>query len=150
MQVKKCGSSYLIRLEIGEEVVASLGSFVRERKIRSGWLQGIGAIDQVTVGTYDIKHRRYVKKTFAGDQELLNMTGNIAWLGRDPVLHIHALIADQSHKVSGGHLFSGRTCVTVEVVVQPWTVRVTRAPDAGTGLNLLKLSGHRRRPVVST
>ena len=141
MQVKKCGSAYLLRLEIGEEVIASMSSFVRERRIRSAWLQGIGAIDQVTIGTYDIERRQYVKETFAGDQELLNMTGNVAWLGQDPVLHIHAMIADQSHKVSGGHLFSGRTCVTVEVVVQPWSVRVARAPDAGTGLNLLRLSG---------
>ena len=137
MQVKKCGSCFLIRLEIGEEVVASLSSFVRSRKIGSGWLQGIGAINDVTIGTYDIKRRRYLKKTLAQDQELLNMTGNISWLEKNPVLHIHALIADARHHVSGGHLFSGRTCVTVEVVLQPWPARIKRMPDERTGLNLL-------------
>jgi hypothetical protein len=145
MQVKKCNEGYsprgyLVRLEIGEEVVTSLGSLVRQKRIRSGWLLGIGAVDNVTLGVYDLKRRQYAKRTFKGDHELVNLTGDISWLGQDPVLHIHAVIADPKLKTYGGHLFSARTCVTVEVVLVPWPTRIERKPDVQTGLNLLALA----------
>jgi predicted DNA-binding protein with PD1-like motif len=143
MQLKKCGSSYLIRLEIGEGVIPSLTSIIKQERILSGWLQGIGAVDEVTVGTYDLRHKRYVKKTLIGDQELLNMTGNVSWLDKEPILHIHAMLADNKHHVIGGHLFEARTCVTVEMLLVPWRSRVIRQPDALTGLNLLHLGTSR-------
>lgn len=139
MQVRKCNDSYLVRLEIGEEVVAGLSSLVRAKRIKSGWLQGIGAVKDTTLGVYDLEHRCYDKRVFARDHELVNMTGNISWLGKDPVLHIHALIADPKSRVFGGHLFAATCCVTVEVVVVPWSTRLARKPDPRTGLNLLAL-----------
>ena len=134
----------MIRLDIGEEVIPTLSSFIRKKGIMSGWLQGIGAVDHVTVGSYDIKHRKYHRKTLEGDQELLSMTGNIAWLDRDPALHIHATFADHEQRMSGGHLFEARVCVTVEVLLVPWSTRVKRQMDEQTGLNLLALGAARR------
>ena len=146
MQVRKCGSAYLIRLEIGESIIPTLSAFVRKKGILSGWIQGLGAVNQVTIGTYDISHKKYVRKELPGDQELVNMTGNLAWLGKEPVFHLHATFADDRHHVTGGHLFEACTCVTVEVLLVPWHARVVRQPDEPTGLNLLAL-GVSRRPT---
>jgi len=110
---------------------------VRKQDIKSGWLLGIGAVNDVTLGIFDLKSRRYVKRTFRADHELVSITGNVARLGRDPILHIHALIADRRFRTFGGHLFSARCCVTVEVMLQPGTARLRRRPDPETGLNLL-------------
>jgi predicted DNA-binding protein with PD1-like motif len=139
MKVKSLKGSCLIRLEIGEEVISSLSAFVRKKKIKSGWLQGIGAVNEVTLGVYDIKRRSYNRRAFHEDYELVNMTGDISWLGKDPVLHVHAVIADQRLKTFGGHLFGAKCCVTVEVILLPSKVRVNRQPDERTGLNLLAL-----------
>jgi len=139
MKVKSLKGSYLIRLEIGEEVISSLGAFVRKKRIKSGGLQGIGAVSEVTLGVYDIKRQRYDRRVFHADHELVNMTGDISWLGNDPVLHVHAVIADQKLKTFGGHLFGAKCCVTVEVMLIPSSVRVNRLPDERTGLNLLAL-----------
>jgi uncharacterized protein len=139
MQVRKCGTSYVIRLAIGEEVIATLSDFVRRKKIKSGRLQGLGAVDHATLGIYHLKPRQYEKREFIKTCELVAMMGNIAWLGKDPVLHVHAALADDKLRVFGGHLFSARVAVTVEVVIVPGPVRLSRARDEATGLNLLQL-----------
>jgi hypothetical protein len=139
VQAKKCGGSYIIRLAIGEEIIATLARFVRERKVRSGRLHGIGAVKDTTLGCFDLARRRYRKRTFREDHELVTMSGNIAWLGREPVLHVHALLADDRLRTCGGHLFSGTVAVTVEVVLVPWPIRLERRADPETGLNLLAL-----------
>jgi uncharacterized protein len=147
MKAKSLKGSYLIRLEIGEEVLSSLGAFVRRKRIRSGWLQGIGAVNEVTLGVYDLERKAYDKRLFRNDHELVIMAGDISWLGplatrragRDPVLHVHAVIADPKLRTFGGHLFSATCCVTVEVVLQPSGVSVRRRRDERTGLNLLDL-----------
>jgi hypothetical protein len=140
MQTKRLKGSYLCRLEIGEEVISTLGAFVRRRKIKSGWLLGIGAVNEITLGVYDLARKQYDKRRFPADHELVTMTGDISWLRRDPVLHVHAVIADAKLKTYGGHLFSATCCVTVEVVLTPSPIAVRRKPDAMTGLNLLDIS----------
>jgi predicted DNA-binding protein with PD1-like motif len=139
MQVRDCGPGYLVRLEIGEAIIASLTDFVRRKHIKSGWLLGLGAVDNAVLGVYDLKRRVYDKRTFKPIHELINLTGDISWLGKDPVLHVHAVIADHALKTSGGHLFEARCAITVEVMLTPWTKKAARKPDAATGLNLLAL-----------
>lgn len=139
MQIKNCGEGYLVRLEIGEAVIASLTDFVRRKRIKSGWLLGLGAVDNAVLGVYDLKRRKYDKRTFKPIHELINLTGDISWLGKDPVLHVHAVIADHALKTSGGHLLEARCAITVEVMLTPWTKKALRKSDAITGLNLLAL-----------
>jgi predicted DNA-binding protein with PD1-like motif len=139
MKAKSLKDSYLIRLEIGEEVLSSLSTLVRRKGIRSGWLQGIGAVNDVTLGVYDLEQKTYEKRLFHNDHELVNLTGDISWLGRDPVLHVHAVIADSKLRTYGGHLFGATCCVTVEVLLTPSPVTIQRRRDERTGLNLLVL-----------
>jgi predicted DNA-binding protein with PD1-like motif len=129
----------LIRLAIGEEVISTLTEFVRQQQIRSGWLSGIGAVSNTVLGIYDLKRRRYRRRMFRADHELLSLAGGISWLGKDPVLHVHAVLADAGLRAIGGHLFQARCCVTVEVMLEPWPTTVRRRPDPETGLNLLAL-----------
>jgi hypothetical protein len=150
MQVKEIDGGFLLRLAIGEEVIETLTRFVRSRQIRSGWFTGLGAVKETELGSYDLKRRKYVRRRFKTDHELVTLAGNIAWLNKDPVLHAHAVIADEKLRAYGGHFFRGLTAVTVEVVLQPSSTRVRRGPDPATGLNLLALGssspGRRSRP----
>ena len=139
MQTRDCGPGCLIRLGIGEEIIAAVTAFVRRKRIKSGWLLGLGAVDNAVLGVYDLKRREYDKRTFKPIHELINLTGDISWLGKDPVLHVHAVIADPKLRTYGGHLFAARCAITVEVMLTPWTKRAGRKPNAVTGLNLLAL-----------
>lgn len=139
MKVKNLRNRYLLRLVPGEELLSTLAAFVRQERMRSGWLTGLGAVDEVTLGSYDLKSQSYVRRRIRGDCELVCLMGNIAWCAKEPVSHLHAVVADSNQRVFGGHLFSARCCVTVEILLMPFSTRIERAFDTATGLNLLEL-----------
>jgi uncharacterized protein len=133
------GAYYQLRLTPGEEIVATLAGFIRERRIKSGFLTGIGAAEDITLGCFDPKTRAYHKRTFKGDNEVAAIVGNVGWLKREPACHIHAVISRPNLTTFAGHLFSGTVTVTLEVALVPGTRRLARKPDPLSGLNLLEL-----------
>src|SRR5262245_28451176 len=52
---------YVLRLDPGEEVVASIQSFAREKKVRAGWVSGLGSLDHAVLGFLDPKEKEYIK-----------------------------------------------------------------------------------------
>ncbi|MGH7237611.1 MAG: PCC domain-containing protein, partial [Candidatus Saccharimonadales bacterium] len=46
------GDNYLVRLEKGEKLGECLDKFMSETKIEGGWVNGIGAANEITVGLY--------------------------------------------------------------------------------------------------
>ena len=52
MIYKLYGDTYAVRLERGEEVVASIAELCEKEGIRAGTVQGLGAADDATVGLY--------------------------------------------------------------------------------------------------
>jgi len=139
VKVVRNGAYYQLRLMAGEEIVETLVGFVRRRRIKSGFLTGIGAAEDITLGCFDPKTRAYRKRKFKGDHEIAALVGNAAWVGRNPVCHIHAVISTPRLATFAGHLFSGTVTVTLEVALVPGTRRLTRKPDPLSGLNLLAL-----------
>ncbi len=130
-------SAYVLRLERGEEVLETLRAFIRSRRIRSGYLTGLGAARDITLGFFDPARRAYCQRTFRGDYEITALLGNIAWDGKQPVCHTHAVISNRRLQAFAGHLISARVTVTCEVTLVPGHVRVRRGRDAATGLKLL-------------
>ena len=55
MKYKQITDEYLIRLEKGEEIVASLTGFCAEHDIKSGWVTGIGGVQRASVGYFNTK-----------------------------------------------------------------------------------------------
>jgi predicted DNA-binding protein with PD1-like motif len=139
MKAVRNGGYWQLRLMPGEEIVATLVGFVRSRRIKSGFLTGIGAAEDVTLGCFDPKTRAYHKRTFKGDHEVAAVVGNVAWVGSDPVCHIHAVISTPRLATFAGHLFSGTVTVTLEVALVPGARHLVRKPDPLSGLNLLVL-----------
>jgi uncharacterized protein len=129
---------YLIRCDIGNEIVESLKTFASENKIYSGTVVGIGSINDPELGYYDVDKKEYLKRQFDGDYELLSLVGNFARLGNEIVLHCHVSLSDANFQVRGGHLFKAYVAVTTEFYIRPGEVELHRAHDDETGLNLLK------------
>ena len=139
MQSKRLDGGYLIRLVKDEKIQASLQQFVKEHKIPSGILSGIGAIKNARLGAYNLESKQYKEKTFPEETELLNLTGNISWIDNEPTLHCHAIVSKQDLQLIGGHLFEAEVAVTVEIFLTPQKTRITRKFDNEIGLNLLDL-----------
>ena len=139
MKAVRNGGYYQLRLMPGEEIMETLVGFVRRQRIESGFLTAIGAAEDVTLGCFDPKTRAYHKRTFKGDHEVAALVGNVAWVGKNPVCHIHAVISTPRLATFAGHLFSGTVTVTLEVALVPGIRRLERKPDPLSGLNLLAL-----------
>jgi hypothetical protein len=139
MKSVRNGAYYQLRLMPGEEIMETLAGFVRSHRIRSGSLTAIGAAEDVTLGCFDPKTKAYHKRTFKGDHEVAALVGNVAWVGKNPVCHIHAVISTPRLATFAGHLFSGTVTVTLEVALVPGPRRLARKPDPLSGLNLLAL-----------
>ncbi len=141
MTFAKSGSFYQLRLARGEDISTAVVDFVRRHRIGSGVVTGLGAAEKVVLGYFDLGRKVYRKRRFPGEYEIAGITGNIAWDGKTPVCHLHAVIAGPRMNVYGGHLFEARVTVTCEIAIQSARKRLRRAKDPGTGLKLLKLAG---------
>ncbi|MEO0080250.1 MAG: PPC domain-containing DNA-binding protein [candidate division WOR-3 bacterium] len=139
MRVQKVGSYYQLRLERGEEVMATLLDFVRKRRIRSGLVLGLGAAEELVLGCYDLKHKKYLKRRFRAEHEIAALVGNIAWDETEPICHIHAVIGNRQFATYSGHLFEARVAATCEVSILPGQKRLSRSLDPSTGLRFLRL-----------
>ena len=139
MQFRKIANGFLIRLIKGEEVVTTLSSFVAEQKIMGGFVFGLGAFKDLTLGYFDSHKKEYIKRFFPEDLEFGNLTGSISFLEGKPFVHAHVTAAGTDFKAVTGHLFSATISATGEFFVIPSESKIERKPDSDTGLNLLDL-----------
>jgi predicted DNA-binding protein with PD1-like motif len=135
---------WMIRLDRGEEILAELRAFVRSERIGGATLSGLGAVDAITVAFYDVAARAYRNQSRSGVIEILNLTGNVAWAGGDPAVHVHVAAAHETEGAFGGHLVSGRVSATVEIRLDVLEGGLRRAFEDAVGLPLLDLPPRRR------
>lgn len=130
---------HFLVLKKGEEFIASLTAFLKEKDITAGSISGLGAVTNVDIAYYDLPTQTYQRKIFADVYELLSATGNAALLDGKYFPHVHVVIGDRNYKTYGGHLFAATVAATVELSIIQMPFRVERAHDAETGLKLCKL-----------
>ncbi len=140
MQFRKIDGGYLVRIEKGEEVIKTITDFVRDQNIPAGFITGMGAITDATLGIYDTSEKEYVRKTFMGDLEVGNLTANISWLqDGEPFVHCHVTISDGTLNASTGHLFSAEVSVTLEIYIRAFSQRLERKEDPSMGFKFWQL-----------
>lgn len=139
MKYQKNGPYYQLKLEPGDEIIPMLSRFIRDLRIKSGILFGLGAGTDLELGYYHLKKKSYHRRRFQGEFEICSLVGNIAWADKEPILHLHAVISNNRLTTYSGHLFAGRVTVTCEIAVIAGKNRLRRQLDPGTGLKLLEL-----------
>ncbi len=139
MFFKKVSNGYIIRLEKGEEVIATLSNFTEKEKIPGGFLYGLGTVKDATLGYFDLEKKEYLKKTFNEEYELSSFVGNIYYFEGKPGVHAHVTLSGKDFNVIGGHLFSATITGTGEFFIYVSDDILERKKDSQTGLNLLDL-----------
>jgi len=137
MDYRETPRGYIVRIDRGEEILATLTHFLAEKGIRCGALTGIGAVDSPELGLFTMTTREYRRRRFAGEYEIVALTGNVSSLAGKPFVHAHGLFSDADCQVVGGHVFEAVVGVTCEIDLAVYPGEMQRHQDPVTGLNLL-------------
>ena len=138
MDYRKFGSTYMLRIDVGEEIIESLKAVCAREGVRLAQVSAIGAADRASVGVYDLAEKRYHREDLEGFMEIANLSGSVTEMNGEPYIHLHGTLADQRNILHGGHVISMRVGATCEMFVQAVDGTVTREKDEGLGINLWK------------
>ena len=138
MDYRKFGNTYMLRIDVGEEIIESLKEMCAREGIRLAQVSAIGAADRAAVGVYDLAEQRYHQENLEGFMEIANLSGSVTEMNGEPYIHLHATLADQQNVLHGGHVINMRVGATCEMFVQTPDGAVTREKDEGLGINLWK------------
>jgi hypothetical protein len=139
MKYKTDGNVIILKLEKGEKIIESLTALAEKEEIPSATFRGVGAVEQTTLGYFDVEALEYERKDFPFSMELGSLMGNITWLEGKPHVHAHAVICGFDLKAYTGHLFEGTISVTGEIIVTKFQTKIERAFDDSVGLNLINM-----------
>lgn len=141
MMYKKTKENILIvRLDPGEDIYQSILKLSEQENIALATVQGIGAVNDITLGLFDPVTKEYTKKDWKNENfEIVSLLGNITTLDNKPYLHLHMSVADKDGHVYGGHLNKAIISATGEIIVTILDGRVDRYFDEKIGLNLFNI-----------
>jgi len=131
---------YVLRLESGDDILKSLRQFATTKRLGASLLEGIGSLSKVKLGHYDFRTKQYRYETFEDDLEILNLSGNIASMNREPLPHVHVTLGRRDFSVIGGHLDEGSSANMVEIGLWKLPGKLVKAKNAEIGLNVLQLA----------
>ena len=139
MKYKRFGEDIVVRLEVGEEVVASLAEIAEREGVTFASVSGIGAADDIAVSVYDVGAKRYFDNEYREPMEITSILGTVSEMDGEPYIHIHLTAGRADGTVIGGHLKRAVISATCELVLHTVYGRVPRFYDERTGLNLMEL-----------
>jgi len=133
MQSRRTAYGYALRIDPGEDIVATLRSFATEHGVRAGLISGLGAVGETELGFFDRATHEYRTRAFTGEYEIGALVGNFSELEGQPHPHCHIVIAGEDFVAYTGHLFRGVVTVTceVQVITDPGVIKRVRRPDLG-------------------
>lgn len=139
MKVKEFGNTLVVRIDRGEEIVASAKQACAQSGVRLAGISALGAVDHAVIGLYHVADRTYHSHAMDGEMELTALVGNVTRKDGELYLHLHATFADEQGHAYGGHLNEARVSGTCEMLIQKLDGEVGREIDQQTGLNIFSL-----------
>lgn len=139
MNYKRIDNVYVVKLEIGDEIVESLTELCKKENITAGTIQGLGAVDEIDIGYYSMQDKVYHTATYNKQLEMITLNGNISVKESLPYLHLHGAFSDEKYTMVAGHLNKVRISITAEIFVTVLNGIVTRTVSKETGLNVFDI-----------
>ncbi len=130
--------TFVVALEMGEEVVSSITGFALQLSLASSSVTGIGGFQRVRLGFFDYERSGFRENLIDEQVELLSLVGNIADEEGTPHLHAHVVLGRYDATTRGGHLVEAVVRPTMELVIVEYPEHLQRRHDKETGLVLLK------------
>ena len=131
MKYVKTGDVLAVRLDPGEEIIASVLKIAKDEDIRFAEISAIGAVGRAVFGLYDLGEQKY--------HSLVSLNGNLSRKDGEPYLHLHAAFADEKGAVIGGHLNEAVISATCEMFIKIFDIDMGRRISEQTGLNIFDI-----------
>ena len=139
MEYKRIENKIVFRLEMGEGLMESTQRIATAENVKLASINGIGACSKIEMGYIDLSIKEYVFKTFEGNLEILQATGNITLKDGEPFPHIHISVSNDECKAFGGHLNEATISATFEGVMQIIDHEIHREFNEDFGLTLMNI-----------
>ena len=131
---------FICRLEHGADILEELTGICKEKNIRLGKVEAIGAIQKARLGYYNQDKKEYKFFELNKNLEITNLTGNISIRDNQPMVHAHITVSDSDGKAFGGHLAPGTIVFACEFIITALEgPKLLRDHDDQTGLPLWKM-----------
>lgn len=138
MEYRKFGNTVMARADRGEEILESIKRIALAENIKLASVSALGAVDDFTVGVYNVEEKKYYSNNFTGSFEIVSLTGTINTMNGEFYAHLHMSAGNDRGEAFGGHLNKATVSATCEMVITLINGRVDREYDEITGLNLFK------------
>ena len=99
MEYRAFKDTYMLRIDIGEEITESLKKMCKQEGIRLAEVNAIGASDHAVVGVYDLQEQAYRREELTGFMEIAGLTGSVTSMDGNPYVHLHAVLADGENRL---------------------------------------------------
>lgn len=130
----------MLVLQKGENVIASLTHYCQEYGVQNAIMSGIGAVEYIKCGYYDLQNRVYHFTEYQALYEVVSLTANVMLKEGVPFVHMHGVFSDTENHTFGGHVEEMRVGVTLEIHCSILPTQLHRAYDEETGLFLIASS----------
>lgn len=132
---RKIGNDYIVSLRNGAKIFETLTDFAVSQGLSSGQISGVGAVNSVTLGFYDMETKDYVQKTFKEQMEVTNIGGNISRVEGKTLLHLHITLGRQDYSALAGHMKEAIIHGAGEFFVRSYPVPAIKVKDETSGIN---------------
>jgi uncharacterized protein len=139
MQYRESPFGYFLILERGDEVLEAITRFATETGVRAATFTGIGAIERLTLGFYDLAEKRYHRQSWEESLEVASLHGNLAVVDGGPFPHVHGVFCRPDFSAVGGHVFEAVVSIAVEIGVLTAPELIRRQPVDFCDLKLIEL-----------
>jgi len=131
--------TFAVVLAKGDEVIARLLDFARQRQLSAAYFTGIGGWSDATLAYFDRAGMEYKHLPVPGQVEVLSLLGNITLADGQPKVHAHAVVGLPDGSTRGGHVLEAHVWPTLELFLVESGEPLHRARDPETGLDLIHI-----------
>lgn len=136
----KSNRALMGRLEFEADLLEELTTVCREKNIRLGRVEALGAVRKARIGYYNQDSHEYNFFEIDKHLEITKLIGNISIRDGEPMVHAHITLADSQGSAYGGHLAPGTIIFACEFIITSYEgPDYIRDYDPQTGLPLWKL-----------
>jgi len=135
-------TSYLIVLDAGDELMASLLAFAHEHaEGRLVDFTGVGAISSAHLLAFDLESKQYQTSAVIDEQaEIASLIGNIGQYEEDRLVHAHVVVGLRDGRAFGGHVKELHARPTCEIVARVHDREAIKRMDPQWNAPLYKLA----------
>ena len=132
--------TFVLVFDRGDDLHVELLRFMKEERVGSGRIAGIGGFSKATLGYFDRERKQYLPIAVDEQVEVVSLMGTISVMDGEPFAHMHGTVGFRDGSLKGGHVRAASIWPTLEVFVSEYSGELHRALDPETGVALIDVS----------